>query len=117
METIEKTVLDYLSAHLGDVYVGMEAPERLSGYVLIEKTGSTTENHITTATIVTQSYGTTMYDALVLNEEVKQAMAGLVEVASVSGVKLDTDYNYTNTATKQYRYQAVFQITHYLGGF
>lgn len=117
MDTIEKAVLDYLSEHLDGVDVGMEVPKQLSNYVLIEKTGSSWANHITTATIAVQSYGSSMYEALVLNERVKEAMKGLVELPAVSGIRLETDYNYTNTATKQYRYQAVFQITHYLGGF
>lgn len=117
METIEKTLVDYLSAHLDGISVGMEAPEQLGEYVLIEKTAGPSVNHLTTSTIAVQSYGSSMYEALVLNERVKEVMKGLVELPAVSGIRLETDYNYTNTATKQYRYQAVFQITHYLGGF
>ena len=35
------------------------------------------------------------------------------EVASISAVRFDSDYNFTDTDTKHYRYQAVFEITHY----
>lgn len=109
-------LISYLSENLEPVFVGMEAPEELTGYVLIDQTGSRTSNHITTTTVAVQSYGSTLYNALILNEQVKTVMLGFVEEPEISSVKLETDYNFTNTATKQYRWQAVYQITHYLGG-
>ncbi len=112
---IIKALLDYLGEQLG-VYVGLEAPEQTFGYVLIDQTGSSTSNRITTTTIAIQSYGQSLYGAYELNERVKAAMNGFVEISEVASVRLETDYNFTNTATKQYRWQAVYQITHYLGG-
>ena len=109
---IAKTLLDYLDSHL-DVPVVMEAPEQTSGYVLIDQTGSNRTNHIITTTFAIQSYGSSLYDAMMLNEEVKDVMVGFAELNEVTRVELDTDYNYTNTATKQYRWQAVYLITHY----
>ena len=109
-------LIEYLSNALSPVYVGVEAPTQLTGYVLIDQTGSSTENHITTTTVAVQSYGESLYKALQLNENVKTAMLGFVGEPYVSSVKLETDYNFTNTATKQYRWQAVYHITHYLGG-
>jgi hypothetical protein len=50
---------------------------------------------------------------MVLNESVKSAMEGFAQLANVTRVELDTDYNFTNTTTKQYRWQAVYNITHY----
>jgi hypothetical protein len=109
---IAKTLLDYLDSVL-DVPVVMEAPEQTSGYVLIDQTGSSRTNHIITTTFAIQSYGATLYDAMVLNETVKEAMVGFAELGNVTRVELQTDYNFTNTATKQYRWQAVYLITHY----
>lgn len=111
---IAKLLIDYLSEQL-EVFVGMEAPKQTTGYVLIDQTGSNTRNHITTTTIAIQSYGATLYEAMLLNEAVKAAMDGFVELDEVASSKLETDYNFTNTATKQYRWQAVYQITHYGG--
>lgn len=108
-------LIEYLTEHL-DVYVGVEAPEAVSGYVLLDQTGSSNRNHITTATVAVQSYGASLEEAIRLNESVKAVMLGFVEEDEVSRVKLETDYNFTNTATKQYRWQAVYEITHYLGG-
>ena len=109
---IAKTLLDYLSDAL-DVPVAMEAPEQATGYVLIDQTGSSRINHIITTTFAIQSYGDSLYNAMLLNEDVKAAMVGFAELDNITKVELETDYNYTNTATKQYRWQAVFSITHY----
>lgn len=109
---IAKTLLDYLDATL-DVPVVMEAPEQTAGYVLIDQTGSSRTNHIITTTFAIQSYGATLYQAMLLNDEIKDAMVGFAELNEVTSVVLETDYNFTNTATKQYRWQAVYLITHY----
>ena len=108
-------LIEYLTDHL-NVFVGMEAPEQTTGYVLIDQTGSDTRNHITTTTIAIQSYGASLYEAMNLNESLKAVMNGFVALDEIASVQLNTDYNFTNTETKQYRWQAVYQITHYLGG-
>ena len=109
---IEKAIVDYLSENL-EVFVGMEAPEQATNYVLVDKTGSSRSNHIITSRFAIQSYGATLYSAMLLNEEVERVMEGLLELDEITRVQLETDYNFTNTATKQYRWQAVFSITHY----
>jgi len=48
-----------------------------------------------------------------LNEAVKAAVEMLVELDDVSSVSLNSDYIYTDTESKKYRYQAVFDIKHY----
>jgi hypothetical protein len=109
---IETLLIDYLSEHL-EVFVGMEAPEQTTDYVLVDKTGSSRNNHIITSSFAIQSYGATLYDAMLLNQEVTEVMEGLIELDQITRVELETDYNFTNTATKQYRWQAVYSITHY----
>ena len=109
---IAKDLLDYLDTALSvDVY--MEAPDQLTNYVLLDQTGTRRTNHIITTTIAIQSYAPSLYEAMLLNEEVKVAMEGFAELANVTRVELQTDYNFTNTATKQYRWQAVYSIIHY----
>lgn len=107
---IEKIVFDYLSQML-DVPVRTEklgnVPEE---YVLIEKTGSSVENHINSSTIAIQSYSDTLYNAALLNDQVKQAMDHMAESTNIYKSSLNSDYNFTDTNTKQYRYQAVYDI-------
>lgn len=117
---IEKIVLDYLSATLIEtigstavaIPVSMEVPEQPTPprYVVIEKTGSSKINHIPTANIAVQSCATTLLEAATLNEKVKAAMENITTLAAVGACRLDTDYNFTDTTTKTYRYQAVFRI-------
>lgn len=109
---IAKDLLDYLGEALS-VGVYMESPEELTNYVLLDQTGSSRNDHIVTTTIAVQSYAPSLYEAMVLNESVKAAMEGFAQLANVTRVELDTDYNFTNTTTKQYRWQAVYNITHY----
>lgn len=109
---ITKDLLDYLSTQLS-VGVYMEAPTQTTDYVLLDQTATSNENHIITTTIAVQSYGASLYSAMLLNEAVKVAMESFAGLSQVARVKLQTDYNFTNTATKQYRWQAVYNITHY----
>ena len=99
---IAKDLLDYLGEALS-VGVYMESPEELTNYVLLDQTGSSRNDHIVTTTIAVQSYAPSLYEAMVLNESVKSAMEGFAQLANVTRVELDTDYNFTNTTTKQYR--------------
>ena len=111
IETIVKDFIDRYSSL--DCYC--ERPETAPAeYYLVEKTGSSTANQITTSTIAVQSYAKSLYKAAVLNDEVIELLKTLPYYsADVSSVKLNSDSNFTNAAAKQYRYQAVFLITHY----
>ena len=110
---IEYTVLKYLSDHL-DVPCHMMRPECAPDkYVLIEKTGGSKENHISESTFAFQSYAPTLLEAAELNEQVKAVAEELIHCDGITKSEYQTDYNFTNTASKQPRYQAVFDITHY----
>ncbi len=109
---IETTVLDYLSSVLPEP-CSLEVPERPPvRFVVLEKTGSSRKNFINTATFAVQSYAPSLFEAAELNERVKAAMDDLILLPDIFSAKLDSDYNFTDTATKQYRYQAVYNITY-----
>lgn len=109
---IAQDLLEYLNDVL-ETPTYMEQPEVTANYILLDQTGTSRTNHIITTTIAVQSYGTSMLDAMQLNETVKEAMEGFATLNNVTRVELETDYNFTDTTTKQYRWQAVYQITHY----
>jgi hypothetical protein len=110
---IEVIILNHLKSKL-TVPVRLEKPEPApSEYVLFEKTGSNKSNHLLASTFAFQSYSNSMYGAAALNEEVKKAVDSLIELNEIASVTLNTDYNFTDTTTKQYRYQAVYDIKHY----
>lgn len=110
---VEKIVKDYLQSSLG-IPVRLEEEDDLGNeYVLIEKTGSGKENHVESATLAVQSFSTSIYGAATLNERVKAAMEKIIELDDISKCELNSDYNYTDTNRKKYRYQAVFDIVYF----
>lgn len=109
---IEKTVLDYLNSKLS-VKAYMERPENaVLPFVLLEVTSGSSYEHICNATFAIQSYSTSLYTAAKLNRQVVDAMADIDDLTNVSKCSLNTFYNYTNTTTKEYRYQAVFDLVY-----
>lgn len=112
---IEIIILNHLKEKLS-VPAGLEKPDPLPSdgrYVLFEKVGSNELNKTGGSTFVFQSYANSMYNAAALNEETKTAVKSLIDLDEIVSIKLNTDYNFTDTTTKQYRYQAVYDIKHY----
>lgn len=112
---IEKVLINKLGG-LIDCPVFFEVPAKdcPERFVLIEKTGSSADNHFYKSTVAVQSHDGSMQKAAELNDAVKKAM--LSEVADgdyITSIELNSDYNFTDTTTKRYRYQAVFDISHY----
>ena len=109
---IEATMRTFLEEQL-NVPTFLEHEKTMpSEYIIIEKTGGSSSNFIFTSTLAIQSISSTMAKASKLNEKVKTLL--LMNVPkSVSSCKLNSDYNFTDTETKQYRYQAVYDVTHY----
>lgn len=109
---IEFVLLDYLETAL-NIPAYMEKPADMSGYFLVlEKLGSYEDNFIPHANIAVQAYAPTLAEAAKLNSRVKSAMSDAITIPAVSSVKLNSDYNFTDTETKQYRYQSVYVITY-----
>lgn len=110
---IEIIILNHLKNELS-VPPYLESPENApSEYVLFEKTGGNKNNLLKSSTFAFQSYSDTMYGASLLNAKTKEAVESLLTLDEIVSVKLNNDYNYTDTTTKKYRYQAVYDIKHY----
>lgn len=112
---IEVTILNYL---MNKTSVGTEVYAEVpvtppDEYILIERTAGNKTNHIEHAMIAVRSVSKySLIRAMTINEEVKDAMEDLYAHTEVFGCELNSNYNFTNTQTKEYRYQAVFDI-HY----
>ena len=110
---IEAVVLRYLQGKLS-VPVYMSQPEKPPPrFVFLEKTGSGRTNHVNRATFAVQSYGENLLDAINLNEAVKAAMDSITELSEVTASRLNSDYPFHDDERKRYRYQAVYDLTHY----
>lgn len=112
---IEKIILDYLNDN-AEFPACMEVPKGggTPPFVVIQKTGGgDIEGCVDTATLAIQSYGATLWQAAETNETVKALMRDAAALPEIARVRLNSDYNFTDTAKKLYRYQAVFDIIHY----
>jgi hypothetical protein len=113
---IEKLLLEHLNNELG-IPCYMEKPEPITDeFIRIEKIGSANNNYIEMATFAVQSYGTSLLATAKLNSKVKKALKSFITNNQISAVKVLSDYNFTDTTKKLYRYQAVVNITYYERG-
>ncbi|MDU5466391.1 MAG: hypothetical protein E6084_00795 [Peptoniphilus harei] len=109
---IELVIRNHLEKIL-KVPVYLEKEDNMpDSYVIFEKTSGGQKNQINSASFAFQSYAKSMYEAAMLNEELKAAVLKLQWSKEVGGVRLNSDYNFTDVTTKKYRYQAVFDITY-----
>ena len=110
---IEAFVIGELSALL-DVPVYAEDPEdRPARYVTVEKTGAEEERRVRRATLAVQSNAESLLAAAELNERVREAMERLWDCDEIASCRLETDYNWTDTSRRGYRYQGVYHLTYY----
>ena len=114
---IEATVISHLATELKTTDVYAERPETVPDkYYIVEKTSSGETNYIQRATIVVQSVSrSSLLEAAQMSKAAEKAMRKLIEQTDVSRCKLNSAYNYTDTETREYRYQAVFDITYMEG--
>lgn len=110
---IEVEIRKFLKQNMNCPAVLEQSSNMPKKFISIQKTGSSKHNQIYSSTFAFQSYGESMYEASSLNETLKEVVEKLVELDVVSDVRLNSDYNFTDTDTKRYRYQAVFDIYHY----
>lgn len=111
---IEAIVISYLQSALGTASVYAEVPEKPeTEYYVVDKTGGAMTNRIKSSTIAIQTYGPSKLRASEMNEDVKEAMDGFSALDEIGSCRLNSDYNFTNTAKRQHRYQSVWDITHY----
>lgn len=113
---IEEIVKNYLKDEM-DISVTLEFPDmknqKISNFLVLEKIGSNDTQHLKGALIAIQSYADSLYQASVLNEVVKQKMKSIIELNEISKCTCNSDYNFTDTVSKRYRYQAIFDISYF----
>ena len=110
---IELVIKNYLDGHL-DAPSFFEHQNGLKWkYVLVEKLSGGKRNTLKSSVFAFQSYADSLFESAQLNEKVKEVVEEMVELPEITGIQLNSDYNFTDTQTKKYRYQAVFDINHY----
>ena len=111
---VEKVLLDYLNSTL-TVPAFMEFPEENAPeeYVILTKIGGGMTDWVYRSTIEFQCVSISLLDAARLCEQLKGAMNSAVVLPEIAKARYAGDYNATFTASKSYRYKAVYEITHY----
>lgn len=110
---IETILLNYLEDTLR-VPVWAEFPQNPPERFVILRFGDTTrENMLETTMVIAESYDSSLLKTAQLNQRVKAAMDALPELPEISAARLGADYPAPDTKNKRYRYQAVYNITHY----
>ena len=118
---IEETIFSYLNDNASVPWFSMRPPTTgdnqdigTYSYGLFEKTSSSKTDHIVTSTFAFQSYAPTLLEAAQISAELRQLIEELPGATTeVSKAQLSGEYNFTNTADKQPRYQAVFSLVHF----
>lgn len=118
---IEETIFSYLNDNATVPWFSMRPPTdgdhmeiSTAKYGLFEKTNSVKTDHVLTSTFAFQSYAPTLLEAAQISAELRQLIEELPGITTeVSKAQLSGEYNFTNTASKQPRYQAVFQLIHF----
>lgn len=108
---IESFLINYLKSQGFDA-----ALERQKGIdIILDKTGGQLNGHQFLHTFAIQTYGSSKAKAADLSYKVMQAMLDMPDKTTrVVDVLLNAGpYDFTDTSTKEYRYQAVYEIYEY----
>lgn len=95
----------------------MERPEKaIDTFFVIEKISGSRDEQIDFARVAVQTYAPSMFLAASLCEQLNDAMLNyFIALPNITKVELNSSYNYTDTTTKKYRYQSIFEIYYYGG--
>lgn len=112
---IEETLINFLNFHMSAPAFTDKPKENIPDeYYVFEKTGGSFENHINVSNIALQAYAKSRLRASELIDDVNAAMLyEFIKLDQISDVEMNSTGSFTDTTTKEYRYQSVFVITHY----
>lgn len=113
---IELILKNYIDNNL-DYPAYMEIPASPPDiFFVIEKVSGSRDDFIYSATVAIQTFAPSLYQAAKVSQEmIDDILDGLTGCPEVAGVSLNSSYNYPNTSTKRYRYQALFEVFYYGG--
>jgi len=111
---IDVILKNYLEEQIEDTEIVFEQPaNRPSIYVLIEKIDGGETNKIKASTFSIKTRALRQYDSAVLNEQIKDAMFGIIVLDEVSGIRQGGEYGRIDTSNKMYEYETIWNIYHY----
>jgi len=112
---IEKTLIAYLKGKTvcGNNVFAEVPVNPPSKYIVISKTSGREEDRIESSTVAIRSISNkSLQESAEIHEAVKTAMRNIPDNVPIMRAELNSDYNFTNTETKEYRYQAVYILNY-----
>ena len=108
---IEQTIRDYLLTKFNNVPIEvMEPTNAPSKYIEFRVIDQGIEDHIKAVTVEFFCYGSSVLEASSLNEELKEAMLGIIELDDIFSCKLGGGNSDFNNEMKRYRYRSYFNL-------
>ena len=108
---IEQTIRDYLLTKFQNVPIEVEEPtDAPSKYIVFRVIDQGMENHIWAVTVEFFCYGSSVYEASSLNEELKRTMLDIIELDSIFSCELGGGGSDFNNDQKSYRYRSYVNL-------
>ena len=113
---IELDIKNFIESEF-DYPAYMERPQTaIDTFFVIEKISGSRDEQIDFARVAVQTFAPSMYQAASLCEQLNDEMLNnFVTLPNITKVKLNSSYDHTDTTTKKYRYQSLFEIYYYGG--
>ena len=110
--TIDEYIIKKVE-HIAPAYA--EKPENAEGeYLVVDLISVSSQNYLNSATVAIRSYADSMADASDLNAAVMSYMNDFWTDPKIARCKIDTSYQINNPSVAQYKWQCIYNITHYL---
>lgn len=111
---IEVVLKNYLETCFNvPIYLEIPPDNTAKKFYALELVGGGEDNEIRESSITIESYGPSMYESALMDEEMIAAMENAPLCAEIYGVYLNSHYNATDTERKIYKYKALYDIKHY----
>lgn len=109
---IETTIRNYLIEKIPNVPIEVEVPKSGTTFVVFRVIDRGKVNLINAVTIEFLSYGTSKLEAAEVDELVREAMEGIVELDSIFSSKIGGGNDDYDEELKKNRYRTYFNLTY-----
>jgi len=109
----EEVLLKYMNQNMKIKSYTERSSSQEDEFYVIDRIGGSSNRSYDTSTIAIQSYAKTKYRAAKNDEAMRKCILEMVSLDNILNVELNSFYDYTDTNTKNFRYQSVFEFKHY----
>ena len=120
--TVEEIIIDYLTENsitgIGEHVYAEKPVDQEDAYILIRRTGGSERDYIRSYLMITEvcvrrdeGNGLTKLYAADIFEELLRKMQSITGTTALYGCHKNSDYDATDPDSKEYRYQALWEVT------